>query len=93
MNYKYLIHHGIDNAGVAVQYLKSNEKIAGIVMEKNKEVTITPICDIAFGHKIALVNIKSGAPIIKYGEKIGNATKDINKGEWIHTQNLKSARW
>ncbi len=41
-------------------------------------------------HKIALKDIKKGDIIIKYGCKIGYATKDIKKGEHIHTQNLDS---
>ena len=46
--------------------------------------------DISAGHKIALVDIKKGEPIIKYGMVIGKATKDIKKGEWVHTHNMKS---
>lgn len=42
------------------------------------------------GHKYALTDVKKGEPIIKYGEIIGRATKDIKKGEWVHTHNVKS---
>ncbi|MHA2288698.1 MAG: SAF domain-containing protein [Promethearchaeota archaeon] len=27
---------------------------------------------------------------MKYGESIGIATKNINRGDWIHTHNLTS---
>jgi len=40
------------------------------------------------GHKIALEDIKSGSSIIKYGHSIGHATKDIKKGEWVHSHNM-----
>lgn len=43
------------------------------------------------GHKTACCDIKQGAPIIKYGFKIGNAKTDIKKGEAVHTNNLKTA--
>ncbi len=42
------------------------------------------------GHKIAISEIKSGDPIIKYGLEIGVATRDILVGEWVHTHNLVS---
>ncbi|WP_371374650.1 UxaA family hydrolase [Sporomusa aerivorans] len=42
------------------------------------------------GHKIALVDIRAGEHIIKYGFPIGHATADIKAGEWIHTHNIKT---
>jgi altronate dehydratase small subunit len=45
--------------------------------------------DIPFGHKIAIVDIRQGKKIIKYGEPIGTATQDIEMGDWVHTHNVK----
>lgn len=42
------------------------------------------------GHKYALVDIKKGENIIKYGSPIGHATADIKKGEHIHSHNVKT---
>ena len=42
-------------------------------------------------HKIALKNIKKDEKVYKYGNPIGKATKSIERGEWIHTHNLKSS--
>ncbi len=42
------------------------------------------------GHKFAITDIKKGDYVIKYGEIIGKATKDIYKGEWVHSHNLAS---
>ena len=42
------------------------------------------------GHKIALCDIKKDENIIKYGFPIGHATKDIKKGETVHTDNVKT---
>ena len=42
------------------------------------------------GHKAALEPIKQGEFVIKYGEIIGRATRDIQPGEWVHTHNLRS---
>ncbi len=46
--------------------------------------------EIPFGHKVALVDIKKGENIIKYGYPIGHALVDIKKGEHVHTHNLKT---
>ena len=43
------------------------------------------------GHKYALSPIKKGEFVIKYGNPIGRATKDIAVGEHVHTHNLATA--
>lgn len=43
---------------------------------------------IPFGHKVALCDLKKGENIIKYGYPIGHLTKDVSKGEHIHSHNL-----
>jgi altronate dehydratase small subunit len=50
------------------------------------------IGDIPYGHKIALKAIHKGEQITKYGEEIGIATKEIQKGEYVHVHNLDSMR-
>jgi altronate dehydratase len=44
---------------------------------------------IPFGHKVSLSLIAEGEPIIKYGVKIGTATKSIEQGEHVHVHNCK----
>jgi len=44
--------------------------------------------DIPFGHKIAIAQMKKGDSVIKYGEKIGVAKKEIKIGDWVHTHNV-----
>ena len=41
-------------------------------------------------HKVALHDIRSGAPILKFGVAIGCATRDIRAGEWVHLHNCAS---
>jgi altronate dehydratase small subunit len=45
---------------------------------------------IALGHKIALRDIAVGEAIVKYGVRIGHATKPIARGGWVHLHNLAS---
>lgn len=41
------------------------------------------------GHKMALVDIPKGQPVLKFGQIIGFASKDISAGEWIHEHNVE----
>jgi len=44
------------------------------------------------GSKVALGPIACGEAVIRYGEEIGRATKDIAAGEYVHTHNLARER-
>ncbi len=49
------------------------------------------LCEpIALGHKVALRAIAPGEPVIKFGVRIGHATKSIVRGAWVHLHNLAS---
>jgi L-alanine-DL-glutamate epimerase-like enolase superfamily enzyme len=41
------------------------------------------------GHKVALVDIAAGAPVLRYGIPIGHALKDIEAGSWVHERLLQ----
>lgn len=64
----------------------------GMVIDGKDNVGVSLDGDVTVpaGHKYALRDIREGEAIIKYGEIIGRATKNISKGEWVHTHNLKS---
>jgi altronate dehydratase small subunit len=47
---------------------------------------------IEFGHKFAVKPVQEGADILKYGEVIGVALRDIAPGEHIHVHNLEGKR-
>ena len=62
-----------------------------IINEKdNVGISLAGTETIPAGHKFALREIKKGDYVVKYGEIIGRATADIQKGEWVHTHNVKS---
>ena len=69
-----------DNVAVALTDLKKGEIIFNVTLLEN----------IKKGHKFALENIEENKKIIKYNNSIGIATKNIKKGEWVHTHNLKT---
>ena len=41
------------------------------------------------GHKVALVDIPAGAPVLRYGMAIGHALQDIPAGCWVHERLLQ----
>lgn len=45
---------------------------------------------ISRGHKVALQDIAVNEAVIKYGVRIGHATKPIAMGVWVHLHNLAS---
>ncbi len=46
--------------------------------------------DILLGHKIALMRIREGEAIVKFGVPIGIATTAIELGAWVHLHNCRS---
>ena len=83
-----LIIDSKDNVGVALRDLKADERaiIAG-------EDRFPLLEDIPASHKLALRDIGEAEEIIKYGEVVGVSTKEIKRGDWVHTHNLESRRW
>lgn len=79
-----------DNVATVVQDLKSgtNLNISGTHGFDDLEV----IQDIPCYHKVALMDIKRGEDVVKYGEVIGAAVEEIKKGQHVHVQNVESKR-
>jgi galactarate dehydratase len=44
--------------------------------------------DIPEAHKVALRDVRSGEPILRYGSMIGYANSDIPAGSWIHEERM-----
>ncbi|MEO6624692.1 MAG: galactarate dehydratase [Burkholderiaceae bacterium] len=44
------------------------------------------------GHKLSLVDIAAGAPVLRYGVVIGRALKDLPAGSWVHERVLQMPR-
>ena len=41
------------------------------------------------GHKLALVDLPAGAPVLRYNVAIGHALRDIPAGSWVHERLLQ----
>ena len=44
--------------------------------------------DVEFAHKVSVVPLKKGDPVIKYREEIGYMLTDAPVGTWIHNHNM-----
>jgi len=51
-------------------------------------ITVTTPGNVKMGHKFAVVPIKEGDAILKYGQIIGFAGRDIAVGEHVHVHNV-----
>lgn len=86
---KAIVLHPDDNVATVLERTEKGDELK-IEREQNDIETIIALTEIKFLHKIAIKDIPAGCPIIKYGQIIGKATQDIQKGIHVHTKNVKS---
>jgi altronate dehydratase small subunit len=77
-----------DNVATVIRDVSEGETVT--VDVSDDEVTIDVSEDISFGHKLALEDISEGETVYKYGLSIGDASQDIQAGEWVHAHNVES---
>lgn len=80
-----------DNVAVAIEPINKGD-IVCFLDKKGNPIEITSLDDIKIYHKIAIVDINQDEPVVKYGEHIGFATRDIKIGEHIHDHNIEGRR-
>ena len=75
-----------DNVATALETLEPGR----LIVLDRLELTI---CErIPHGHKVALLDIAMGQPVLKYGSAIGLASADIRAGAHVHVHNVASSR-
>ncbi len=91
MNLALKVNDNDNVATIFAQGICDGERI--VILDKaghRDSATVTG--DVPYGHKVAVRDIRLGEDIIKYGQAIGIATRDIKKGEYTHVHNLESKR-
>ncbi|MHA6630422.1 UxaA family hydrolase [Pseudonocardia sichuanensis] len=88
----FLVHHDGDVVAVAVRDLEPGV-VEGGYLRKPDSVSIEVNHPVPLGHKLALVDIAEGADVTEYGQRVGRATANIGKGDYVHVHNVRSARW
>jgi galactarate dehydratase len=77
----YIQIHPRDNVAILV-----NE--GGLPAGTRFDSGLTLIEDVPEAHKVALVDIPNGAPILRYSSVIGYAEGDIPRGSWVHEERM-----
>tara|TARA_B100000780_G_scaffold259628_1_gene210815 strand:+ start:103 stop:390 length:288 start_codon:yes stop_codon:yes gene_type:complete len=89
-----IIHDEKDNVAVVViETTKKGQDCSAWIMENDKTIKVSSVAEIPLGHKIALLDLKEGDTILKYGHDIGKVVKPIKKGEHVHVHNVKTKKW
>lgn len=73
-----------DNCVIATTTLQAGTAL----MFEGERVVLT--ATVALGHKLARHALSAGDKILRYGAPIGHVTRDVAKGEHLHTHNLES---
>ena len=77
-----------DNVAVAIEPIPD-----GTAVElRSGETGVIVLEDITIYHKVAIRPIAEGEPVVKYGEHIGLASRDIAAGSHVHTHNVADHR-
>ena len=71
-----------DNVAVVTRPIAAGTELA------HQGGTITVANRIGMGHKLALKPIKKGEAVLKFGQIIGFARKEIAAGDWVHVHNV-----
>jgi galactarate dehydratase len=62
---------------------------AGSVLVDDYAAGLVLVDRVPQGHKIALIDLAEGAPVLRYGIPIGRANKAIAAGSWVHERLLQ----
>ncbi len=81
-----VIMHENDTVVTVTNKVVAGEDISFIV--NGKTFTVKATSDIPIYHKAAVQSIAKDDDVIKYGERIGCAIRDIKPGDHVHTNNL-----
>jgi (2R)-sulfolactate sulfo-lyase subunit alpha len=91
--HKFLIHNHGDHVGVATTDIAAGETVIGVFMDDDSTIEVQAQHNVPLGHKIAIADIPAGDDVLKYNVKIGVAPAGFKIGDYVHTHNLKTARW
>ena len=88
----FLVHKQGDSVAVAVRDLIPGA-VHGAFLDETGETDVELLANVPLGHKLALRDVPADEDVIEYGLRIGIATKDIKRGDYVHVHNVRSARW
>ena len=87
---RLIVLHPLDTVAVALAPLHPGTPVTA--SRAADDIRLVASSLIPFGHKIAILPMAAGEPVIKYGEVIGIVTVSIKSGEHVHVHNVRSDR-
>ena len=78
-----------DNVVTLVEEARAGDRVQYVTSGGRRQVEALDA--VPFGHKIAVQDVPTGEPVLKYNEPIGRASKPIKRGEHVHVHNVQSA--
>lgn len=90
MKWDAIILHAADNVATVLRPIAAGEEV--VLRKPGGDARIFSRETVPLCHKIALVALAPGDPILKYGECIGEARNVIAAGDWVHVHNIVSRR-
>ena len=91
--HRFLIHRRADHVGVATSDIEAGERVVGVYMDDDSTIEVEARGAIPLGHKIAVEALEPEGEVLEYGVRIGRAPGGLAVGDYVHTHNIKSARW
>jgi galactarate dehydratase len=90
--YPVIAMHEADN--VAIVVTAGGLKAGAQVLKHRDAKAVTLVNAVPQGHKVALVDIAAGQPVLRYNVSIGIAKQNIDAGSWVHERllDMPSAR-
>lgn len=88
----FLAHNDGDDVAVAIRQVGPGPASVAY-LDSTPRIEITVADPIPYGHKVAISELAAGATVTEYGMPIGITRTSIARGAYVHTHNLRSARW
>jgi altronate dehydratase len=82
--------HPGDNVAIALRPLVAGETVGAGTEGDGRQVEVRN--PVPLYHKVSLGSIRQGDAVLKHGEVIGQASRDIGPGSHVHVHNIVSCR-
>jgi (2R)-sulfolactate sulfo-lyase subunit alpha len=91
--HQFLIHQRDDHVGVAIEDVAGGRRAQAVYLDDGGTIEFDVAAGVPLGHKVAVRACAPGGTVLKYGTPIGVAPQGFGVGDYVHTHNLRSARW
>ncbi len=88
-----LVTHGLLAAELDDAIASIDQRLIELQSDQMTGFHVELLQAVPLGHKLSLTDLTAGDEVIEYGLRVGIASKDIKRGEYVHVHNVRSARW